>query len=77
VRSGTISAQRGAEALKDLVDLPITRYPHSPFLADIWQIQGAVTAYDAAYLVLADILNAALITRDRALAKASSRVQVI
>ncbi len=76
VRSATISADRGAEALTDLVDFPLTRYPHHVLLTRIWQMRHGLTAYDAAYLALAEALNAPLITRDRALAKTGSQVRV-
>ncbi len=39
-------------------------------------MRGGVTAYDAAYLALAEALDARLVTRDRALAKAGSRARV-
>jgi predicted nucleic acid-binding protein len=76
VRSGVISAERGAEALSDLVDFPLTRYPHFVLLTRIWEMRHDLTAYDAAYLALAEALDARLITRDRALARAGSRVRV-
>ncbi len=76
VRSGAISADRGAQAVADLLDFPLTRYPHSVLLARIWQMRDALTAYDAAYLTLAEALDARLITRDRALATTLSRVRV-
>ena len=78
-RSGVISAQRSAEALTDLVDFPLTRYPHFVLLDRIRQMRHGVTAYDAAYLALAEALDAPLVTRDAALAKAGShaRVEVI
>lgn len=78
-RSGAISSDRGAEALADLADLPISRYPHFVLLPRIWQLRHNVTAYDAAYLALAEALDAPLLTRDRALASAGSgaRVEVL
>ncbi len=76
VRSSIISAARGAEALADLADFPLTRYPHVVLLDRIWHLRGGVTAYDAAYLALAEALGARLVTRDRALAKAGSRARV-
>jgi predicted nucleic acid-binding protein len=76
VRSASISAERGAEALTDFLDFPLTRYPHFVLLTRIWQMRHNLTAYDAAYLALAEALDAPLITRDRALAKSDSRVRV-
>jgi predicted nucleic acid-binding protein len=76
VAAAAISAERGAEALADLADFPLTRYPHVILLTRIWQMRHSLTAYDAAYLALAEALDAPLITRDRALARASSHVRV-
>lgn len=76
VRSGAVSAERGAQAVADLSDFPLTRYPHSVLLARIWQMRDTLTAYDAAYLALAEALDARLITRDRALATTGSQVRV-
>jgi predicted nucleic acid-binding protein len=76
VRSAIISADRGADAVTDLVDFPLTRYPHQVLLPRIWQMRHGLTAYDAAYLALAEVLDARLVTRDYALAKTGSHVRV-
>ena len=67
-RSGEIDAVRGMQALDDLHDFPIARYPHPPFLRRIWELRHNVTAYDATYLALAEALAAPLLTRDAKLA---------
>lgn len=76
VRSAAISAERGAEALADLGEFPIHRHPHVVLLPRIWQIRDQLTAYDAAYVALAEALDARLITRDRALAQSAIGVRV-
>ena len=65
---GEMTRQRGKQALTDLMDLPIIRYPHDLFLSRIWALRHNLTAYDAAYLALAESLPAPLITCDARLA---------
>ncbi len=55
----------------ELQALPIRRYRHASLIAGIWSLRGHLTAYDAAYVVLAHLLNASLVTRDERLARAS------
>jgi predicted nucleic acid-binding protein len=66
--AGELRAERGREALADLEDLPLHRYPHDFLLPRIWDLRRNVTAYDAAYLALAEILVAPLVTCDARLA---------
>lgn len=66
--SRVLTADRGAEALQDLADFPLARYPHDVLLPRIWELRHNFTAYDAAYLTLAEALEAPLVTRDAALA---------
>lgn len=68
--AGEISPHRAQEALSDLTDLPISRYPHDLFLVRIWQLRQNLTAYDAAYVALAEALSAPLLTSDARLASA-------
>lgn len=68
-RVGDITAARGGEALRDLAALPIQRYSHEPLLGRIWQLRNNATAYDAAYVALAEGLDAVLLTLDSALAR--------
>jgi predicted nucleic acid-binding protein len=63
-----ISNSRAAEVLDDLADMPLNRYPHDVLLPRIWELRNSATAYDAAYLALAEALDAPLLTRDRRLA---------
>ena len=67
---GILARERGATALQDLENIKMTRYPHAPLLRRIWDLRGNVTAYDAAYVALAEALDAPLVTRDTRLAQA-------
>jgi predicted nucleic acid-binding protein len=71
VRQGVVPVHRADEAVRDLLDLRITRYPAFVLLPRIWQLRHNFSAYDAAYIVLAETLGAALVTRDGRLASAS------
>jgi predicted nucleic acid-binding protein len=66
--NGEIDSERGRMALTDLADLPLRRYPHDFLLPRIWDLRNNLTAYDAAYVALAEALDVPLLTRDRRLA---------
>jgi len=63
--AGELDAERGREAIADLADFPLLRYPHDLLLQRIWELRNNLTAYDAAYVALAEVLGAPLLTRDR------------
>jgi predicted nucleic acid-binding protein len=71
VANGDISGERGRLALIDLADLPLQRYPHACLLPRVWALRNNLTAYDAAYVALAEALDAVLLTRDKRLASAA------
>jgi predicted nucleic acid-binding protein len=66
--AGQIDSERGRAALTDLADLRLQRYPHDLLLPRIWDLRANLSAYDAAYVALAEALDAPLVTRDRRLA---------
>ena len=68
--TGELQPHRAAEALADLDGLRIVRHPHEPHVPRIWQLRHSLTAYDAAYVALAEALGAPLITRDGRMASA-------
>ena len=74
---GEIDSERGKEAIEDLKDLPIHRYRHDIFSHRIWELRHNMTAYDAAYVALAETLPATLLTRDAHLASAAGHEAVI
>jgi predicted nucleic acid-binding protein len=70
-RTSVLSPQRAQQALEDYADLPLRHYSHRILLPRIWELRHNLTAYDAAYLALAEFLDALLVTRDRAFATVS------
>ncbi len=74
---GDLTAERAHRAIERLGGLPLTRYPHLPFLHRALELRGNLTVYDALYLVLAEALGAPLLTRDEAIASAPGDVSVI
>lgn len=70
VAAAQLTPARALEALEDLQAFSIARYPHQLLLPRIWALRGNVTAYDGAYIALAEALDATLLTCDRRLAAA-------
>jgi predicted nucleic acid-binding protein len=66
--AGQIAAEEGEIALGDFANFPIRRFPHGLLLSRIWELRHNLTAYDAAYVALAEALDASLLTRDERLA---------
>jgi predicted nucleic acid-binding protein len=65
-----IAAVRAAQVFEDFAQLLIQRHVHEPLLPRIWQLRDALTPYDAAYVALAEALDAPLLTCDGKLARA-------
>ena len=70
-RAGLLDARRAQLAMGDLAALPMRRAPHVSLLARCWELRHNLTAYDAAYVALAEALDATLLTGDRRLARAA------
>lgn len=80
VRDKMVTAQRAEEALTDLGDMPLRRYPHDFLIQRVWELRATLTAYDAVYVALSESLDAPLLTCDRRIASASghsAKVEVI
>jgi predicted nucleic acid-binding protein len=67
---GALPSDRAAEAVADLAQLDLRRHPHDVLSSRVWELRANVTAYDAAYLALAEALRAFLLTADGRLARA-------
>lgn len=68
-RTNQLSAVRAGQALDDLGDLAITRYGHEFLRPAMWRLRNNLTAYDAAYVALAELLDASIVTCDARLAR--------
>jgi predicted nucleic acid-binding protein len=70
-RSGKLTDAQLNDATEDLNALHIQRYPLSTMLRDVLALRDNFTVYDAAYVVLAQVLDLPLITADTKLTEAS------
>lgn len=68
--AGELSNARAADARADFTALTIVRYPRLPLLDRIWELRDVLTAYDASYAALAELLEAPLVTCDARLERA-------
>ena len=69
---GELTTERAEEAVELLRLLPLRRHAHEPLLDRMWALRANVSAYDAAYIALAEGLRMPLVTRDRRIAHAAS-----
>ena len=65
-----LQAQRADEAIAVLVELEMAQIDVLPLAHRIWELHDNLTAYDAAYLAVAEELGCALLTSDARLARA-------
>lgn len=68
--AGLLDDRRALLALADLEVLRLDRAPHGPLLARCWALRDNLTMYDAAYVALAELVEAPLLTGDARLASA-------
>jgi predicted nucleic acid-binding protein len=68
--AGTLSDRRFAAAIGDLEAIDLDRYPTLPFMRRAYDLRANVTAYDATYVALAEVLGCELLTADVRLSKA-------
>ncbi len=73
LRMGRIDRARALEAVDDHMALPLRRHGHGALLGRMLELADNFSAYDSAYVALAEMLGAALLTGDRRLAAAVGR----
>ncbi len=69
--AGLVSSRRAEESLEALREVPLLRHAHAPLLPRIWSLRAHLSAYDAAYVALAEALDAPLLTRDARISAAT------
>jgi predicted nucleic acid-binding protein len=76
VRSEGTSIPRAEQAIRHYLDLPLTRHGHEALLHRCFELRDVLSAYDAAYVALAEALEADLVTADRRLARAAEALGI-
>ena len=79
-RDGDIDADAAVAALDDFRALDLHRHAHEPFLERVWQLRQNLTAYDAIYVALAEVIDGVLLTCDGKLSRApgmTGRVELV
>lgn len=67
---GNITADVAQQALHEYALYPVERYPALALLDRVWELRSNMSAFDAAYVALAEVLDAPLITTDAHLGRA-------
>ena len=70
VQTGAVAADRAEAAVRRLGELDLQRHRHGPMLPRVWSRRANLTAYDAAYVALAEVVRAPLLTTDARLSRA-------
>jgi len=79
-KDGELDAADAVVALEDLRSLDLQRHAHEPLLERVWQLRQNLSAYDAVYVALAEVLETVLLTCDGRLARApglARRVELV
>ena len=72
-----LTPQRAKQALDDHAALHIKRANHRDMLERLWELRESITAYDATYVALAEVLESPLVTCDSKLARSHGHRAII
>lgn len=73
VASGASTVHQAQTAIELLAELDVNYHDHRLLAQRIWQLRDNLTAYDAAYFALGELLDAPVVTTDARLAHAPGR----
>lgn len=65
-----ITADQAAQAHADLLDLDVEGWPYDLLARRVWELRRNLSAYDASYVALAELLEAPLVTLDERIGRA-------
>lgn len=68
-RLGELATDRAEHVLEDMAAVPLVRHAVSPYRRRIWALRHTHSAHEAAYVALAEALDAPLLTTDRRMAR--------
>lgn len=77
VARGELAEDRALDVRVDFDALRVVRYPHQPLADRIWTLRDNLTAYDGAFVALAEALGTALITCDARLGRVAGLAATI
>ena len=66
-----LTPAQATAAVADYLQLALERHSVAGFITRIWELRDNMTAYDAAYIALAESRSISVVTRDKKLASAS------